>query len=181
MKGEKDMEQPKRPGLKSGVMTEFTIFTKIKPGHGKAVREALNRARNDPRRAQAIQEIGTLHESRFALFDNDTRLLFCSSFDGSWDKYIDDFATTYIANIFDDVFSHCEGFPGIKDPNVKDWFMANAQEAAAYLTAYPDASVKEIWKALAVEKAFQKVLDNPAAEQALQAPVLKPLLEQAAT
>jgi hypothetical protein len=181
MKGEKDMEQPKRKGLKSGVMTEFTVITKVKPGHEKALREAIERATHDPRRAQAVQEIGTLHEARFVLFDNDTRLMFCSSFDGTWDKYIDDFAATYIANIFDATFSHCEGYPGLTDPGIKDWFMANAQEAVAYICAYPDATVKEIWKALAVEKAYQKVLDNPAAEQALQAPALKPLLEQAST
>jgi hypothetical protein len=175
------MEHPKRKGLKSGVMTEFTVFTHVKPGHEKAVREAIERFPLDPRRAEAVQEIGTLHEARFVLFDNDTRLLFCSSFDGSWDKYIDDFATTYIANNFEAAFSHCEGYPGIKNPGIKDWFMTNAQEAVAYITAYPDASVKEIWKALTVEKAFQDVLDNPAAEQALQAPALKPLLDQAAT
>ena len=59
--------------------------------------------------------------------------------------------------------------------------MANAQEASAFTCAYPYATVKQIWKALAVEKAFEKVLDNPEAEQVLQAPALKPLLEQAAT
>lgn len=175
------MEYPKRPGLKLGVMTEFTIFPKVKPGHGNAIREYLEGERQGGTGKRAIQEIGTLHESRFVLFDNDTRLLFCSSFDGSWDKYIDDFATTYIKNIFQAVFSHCEGFPGIEDPNVKDWFMANAVEAIGYSCAYPDATVKAIWKALAVEKAFEKVLDNPEAEQALQAPALKPLLEQAST
>jgi hypothetical protein len=163
------------------VATEFTVYTNVKPGHEKAVREAIERATHDPRRAEAVQEIGTLHEARFVLFDNDRRLMFCSSFDGTWDKYIDDFAATYIANVFDAAFSHCEGFPGIKDPGVKDWFMKYSQEAAAYISAYPDASVKEIWKALAVEKAFQKVLDNPDAGQALQAPALKPLLELAST
>lgn len=175
------MQNPKRPGLQDGVMTEFTIFSKVKPGHEQALREVLERAQNNPRRAEAVQEIGTLHEARHVLFDNDTRHMFCSSFDGTWDQYIDDFATTVIADVFDAVFSHCEGFPGIKDPNVKDWFMANAQEASAYTCAYPDATVRSIWKALAVEKAFENVLDNPEAEQALQAPALKPLLEQAAT
>jgi hypothetical protein len=175
------MENPKRPGMKAGVMTEFTVYTNVKPGHEKAVRETIVNAGNDPRRGDALQEIGTLHEARWVLFDDDRRLMFCSSFDGSWDKYIDDFATTYIANIFDAVFSHCEGYPGLTDPNIKDWFMTNAREAVAFICAYPDASVKEIWKALAVQKAFQEVLDNPAAEQALKAPALKPLLEQAAT
>lgn len=181
MKGKNNMEQPKRPGLKSGVMTEFTVYVNVKPGHEQAVREAIEHAAHGPHSAEAVQQIGTLHEARYVLFDNDRRLMFCSSFDGTWDKYIDDFATTYIANVFDAVFSHCEGFPGIKDPNVKDWFMTNAREAVQFISAYPDASVKQIWKALAVEKAFEQVLDNPAAEQALQAPALKPLLEQAAT
>ena len=175
------MEQPKRKGLQSGVTTEFTIFAKVKPGHEKAIREVIERGHYQAIRDEIVREIGTMHEARYVLFDGDTRLMFCSSFDGTWDKYIDDFATTYIGNVFDAVWLHCEGFPGIKAPNVKDWFMANAQEAEVYISAYPDATVKQIWKALAVEKAFEQVLDNPEAEQALQAPALKPLLEQAAT
>jgi hypothetical protein len=175
------MEHPKRPGLTAGVVTEFTVFTNVKQGHEKAVREAIERFTRDPRRSAAIREIGTLHEARYVLFDNDTRLMFCSSFDGSWDQYIEDFATTYIAQLFDAVFSHCAGFPGLQDPGIKDWFLMHAREAVAYVSAYPEATVKEIWKALEVQRAFQKVLDNPAAEQALESPVLQPLLEHAAT
>ena len=36
-------------------------------------------------------KVGTLHEMRFVFFDNDTRMLFATSFDGDWDTYIDDF------------------------------------------------------------------------------------------
>jgi hypothetical protein len=172
---------PRRPGLKSGVATEFTIYTNVLPGHQRAIREAIDRATHDPRREDAVKQIGTLHEARWVLFDNDTRLMFASSFDGSWDKYIDDFATTYIATIFDAVFSHCEGFPGLQDPHIKDWFMSYAREAVGYISAYPEATVKDIWRALALEKAFQQVLDSPGAEEALSVPVLKPLLDQAAT
>jgi len=174
------MEHPERLGLRSGVRTEFTVYTNVKPGHEQAVREAIARAVEDPRRGDAVKEIGTLHEARWVLFDNGTRLMFCSSFDGTWDNYIDDFASTYIATIFDSVFSHCEGFPGITDPGAKDWFLKHQREASAFISAYPDASVKQIWKALDVQKAFQQVLDDPAAEQAMTAPALHPLLEQAA-
>jgi hypothetical protein len=174
------MDDPQRPGLRAGVRTEFTVYTNVKSGHEQAVREAIGRAVEDPRRADAVREIGTLHEARWVLFDDDTRLMFCSSFDGTWDKYIDDFASTYIATIFDSVFSHCEGFPGIADPAAKDWFMKYAREASAFICAYPEASVKEVWKALDVQKAFQQVLDDPAAEQAMTSPALHPLLEQAA-
>jgi hypothetical protein len=40
-------------------------------------------------------------------------------------------------------------------------------------------SAKELRKAIAVQQAFQQVLDDPAAAEALQHPALKPLLEQA--
>ena len=40
--------------------------------------------------------------------------------------------------------------------------------------------MQEIRKALRVQKAFQQVLDDPEAAQALQHPALKPLLDEAA-
>ena len=40
--------------------------------------------------------------------------------------------------------------------------------------------MKQVLKALALQKAFQQVLDTPGAEEALQHPALKPLLERAA-
>jgi hypothetical protein len=59
--------------------------------------------------------------------------------------------------------------------------MQHAEEAITYNSSYPNATVRAIWKALAVQEAFQKVLDNPAAEQALKHPALQPLVDQAAT
>jgi hypothetical protein len=64
---------------------------------------------------------------------------FASVFDGTWDQYIDDFATTYIADFFDAVFTHTEGFPGIKDPNVKDWFVAHQERGEISLAPTPSA------------------------------------------
>jgi len=141
---------PKRPGLRAGSRTEFTVFATVLPGHETALRETLVQSMANPRTQQALQDIGTLHEDRWVLFDDGRRVMFCSSFDGSWDKYIDDFGTTVIAQNFDKSRGHVEGFPGIKDPHVKDWFMAHAVEAANFGCAYPAPSVKEIWKALEV-------------------------------
>lgn len=176
-----DVEQPKRKGFTTGVVTEFTVMPRIKPGQGQTVRDVIKKVAEQPDRARAIREIGTLHEARFVVFDDDSHVLFCSSFDGTWDKYIDDFATTYIAHLFDAVFSHCEGYPGLNDPNIKDWFQLHAIEASNFISAYPNATVKQIWRALEVEKAFQEVLDNPEAEKPLQDPALKPLLNLAST
>jgi len=172
---------PKRPGLKDGVRTEFTIIANVKPGHEQIVRETIERGHRDPNRLEATKTLGTLHEARWLILDNGTRVMFASSFDGSWDSYIDDFGSPAAKNIFDTVLSHCEGYPGITHPTIKNWIVAHQVQAGAFGSVYPDATVKQIWKALALQQAFQQVLDNPDAEQALQAPALKPLLDQAAT
>jgi hypothetical protein len=155
--------QPERPGMTDGVSGEFTIFCKIKPGHAEALREELARVRRtDMKTVRAsLEEIGTLHDARHVIFDNDTRFLFASVFDGSWDTYIDDFAATSIGVNFDRIFSHTEGFPGIKDPKVKDWFVSQQEPALVFGTSYPDLTVQQIWKDQRVNDAFQLVLDSP--------------------
>ena len=49
-----------------------------------------------------------------------------------------------------------------------------------YFNALSDITIPQAKKAQRLQQAFQKVLDNPDAEKALQHPALKPLLEQAA-
>jgi hypothetical protein len=148
-------------------------MTKLKPGQADALRASLARF-NTPSelaaRREAIKQIGTLHDARSAIFDNDTRFLFASVFDGSWDTYIDDFATTSIGDIFNELFSYSDGFPGMKDPNVKEWFVAHQVPALAFLSAYPDLSTQQIWKDQRVNEAFQAVLDSPEFRAALENP-----------
>jgi hypothetical protein len=171
-----NVEQPKRKGFRTGVVTEFTVMPPIKPGEGQAVRDVIKKVAENPDRQKAVREIGTLHEARFVVFDDDSHVLFCSSFDGTWDKYIDDFATTYIAHVFDAVFSHCEGFPGLNDPNIKDWFQLHAVTASNFISAYPDLTVQQIWKDQRVNEAFQAVLDTPEFRAALDNPANAALL-----
>jgi voltage-gated potassium channel len=160
---------PERPGLTDGVCGEFTVFVKIKPGHADALRETLKQGQAADTR-QAQRQIGTLHDARSLIFDDDTRFMFASVFDGSWDTYIDDFATTVIGEIFDRLFSHTEGFPGIKDPNVKEWFVAHQVPAIHFKSSYPDLTTQQIWKDQEVNKAFQEVLDSPEFRAALDNP-----------
>ena len=115
------------------------------------------------------------------LFDDDTRLAFMTSFDGSWDAYMDDFFNSGpTLALFDVIFKHTETYEGLPDLATEKAFILGAQErAAAYARNYP-GTVKEIRKALRVNDAFQRVLDDPAAAEALSHPALAPRLEEAA-
>ena len=175
------MGAAKRPGLKLGARTEFLVIADVAPGHLEELKKVLKEHMNNPNTQRALDEIGTLHEARFVLLDGGKRILFASSYDGDWDKYIDDFAATAIGQDFDITWSHAVGWPGIKSPKVKDWFQAHAIEAGNFVASYPEPTVKQVKKALALEEAFEKVLDTPGAAEALKNPALKPLLDLASS
>ncbi|QMU69108.1 hypothetical protein [Streptacidiphilus sp. P02-A3a] len=170
-----------RPGVNVGPTSEFSLFFRVQAGHERDIREDLRKLQTTPgyRPGDYDLPIATIHEARFVLFDNDTRLLFATSFDGPWDAYMEDFASTPL-QLFDSVFRHVEGYGGLPDiAAVKDFILGAQATAAAYARNY-GGTVKEIRKAARVNRAFQQVLDDPEAAQALAQPALKPLLDEAA-
>ena len=79
-----------RPFKYYGNQGEFTLLAPLKPGGAEKAREIARIAAEDG--VSALDGIGTLHDVRIALIDNDTRMLFATVYDGTWDQYIDDFA-----------------------------------------------------------------------------------------
>jgi hypothetical protein len=172
-----------RPGKSVGPTSEFSLFFQVKPGQGEAIRGALRDLQETPgyRPGDYGMAVATIHEARFVLFDDDTRLAFVTSFDGSWDAYMDDFLTSGpTLALFDVIFRHVEGYEGLPDLAALHAFILSAQQTAAAYARNYGGTVKEIRKAQRVNEAFQQVLDNPDAAEALQHPALKPLLDEAA-
>lgn len=172
-----------RPGLTVGPTSEFSLVFRVKEGHGQALREALEELQSHPgyRPGDYDMPIVSIHEARFVLFDDDTRLAFFTSFDGSWDAYMDDFFNTGATlSLFDATFRHTEGYEGLPDMAALHAFILGAEQTAAAYARNYGGTVKEIRKAQRVNDAFQRVLDDPAAGEALQHPALKPLLNEAA-
>ena len=93
--------------------------------------------------SQGANKVGTLHNMRFVFFDNDTRLLFATSFDGDWDTYIDDFIAN-IPDYLDIIDSAWEGWPGIRHPGAKDYLIKHQITAEGWFVAHPDLTVAEI-------------------------------------
>ena len=171
------------PGLSAGPTSEFSLFFRVKQDAAESLRVALRALQETPgyRPGEYGIAIATIHEARFVLFDDDTRLAFITSFDGSWDAYMEDFFTSGpTLALFDAIFRHVEGFEGLPDLAAVKAFINGAQQTAdAYARNY-GGTVKEIRKAQRVNAAFQQVLDDPGAAEALQHPALKPLLDEAA-
>jgi hypothetical protein len=174
---------PSRPGRSSGPTSEFSLFFRIRPGESEPLRAALRELQETPgyRPGDHGMAIATIHEARFVLFDDDTRLAFVTSFDGPWDAYMDDFFTSGpTLGLFDVIFRHVEGYDGLPDrPALRKFILGAQQTAGAYARNY-GGTVKEIRKAQRVNEAFQRVLDHPDAAEALQHPALRPLLDEAA-
>jgi hypothetical protein len=170
-----------RPGLAVGPTSEFTLFFHVRHGREREIREAITALQNSPgyRPGDYDVPIAVIHEARFVLFDDDTRLLFATSFDGPWDSYMVDFASKPL-QLFDGIFRHVEGYEGLPDLDAVKRFILSAQQTASGYARNYGRTVKEIRKAQRVNDAFQRVLDDPGAEDALQHPALAPLLEEAA-
>ena len=172
-----------QPGLSVGPTSEFSLFFRVKDGQAQSLRTALLALQDTPgyRPGDYGMAIQTIHEARFVLFDDDSRLAFITSFDGPWDAYMEDFFTSGpTLALFDVIFRHVEGYDGLPDvAAVRAFVLGAEQSAAAYARNY-GGTVKEIRKAQRVNSAFQKVLDHPQAAELLQHPAMQPLLDEAA-
>src|ERR1044071_1415768 len=148
-----------RPGLKAGRLNEFTLIMKLKPGGADRLRKKLASNSKFTNQNQVFADrIGTLHDLRFVIFDNDTRLLFATTFDDDWDAYINDFAAL-IPDLIDIVFEEVEDYPGIRSPDIKDYIVKSQVTSTYFYSAYPDASVRDIRKAMKVKSGLDVLLD----------------------
>jgi hypothetical protein len=146
---------PNRVGLRDGQISELTVIVPFKPGGAEKLRAFLKSVGG---RFQGADLVGTVHDMRFVILDNDTRLLFAAAYDGDWESYITAFATK-IPDAMDALFSVVEGWPGIHSNTVKDFIAKHQVSAAGWYVAYPEATVARIRQALKVQDAVHALLD----------------------
>jgi hypothetical protein len=144
-----------RTGLRRGKVSELTIVFPIAPGGAKRLRAVLDGGIN----VQAPDRVGTVHDMRYVFLDNDTRILFATTYDGEWDPYVDDFAT-HIPDELDVVFCNCEGWPGVRNPAVKDYIAKYQVTARAWYVASPNLTVKDTKRLEKIGAAAEEFLDK---------------------
>jgi hypothetical protein len=186
-------------GTSDGVVSELTTFFTVLPGHEQEMSAALERW------GRYLHELGPdihrkigLREWRQALFDDGRRMMLSTAFETDWDPYVDDALTVFGLDRFSDWLRHTveaeaqgkelkaaleamyrgEGSTGAL-AGLKALLQSAQVPANIYLDVLSDQTVPQIRKAQRVEQGFQRVLDDPAAAEALQHPALKPLLDEA--
>jgi hypothetical protein len=141
-----------------GQVTELTVIAPLKPGAAASLRQVLNGLQVTPE--SPIKQIGTIHFARWVIIDNDSRLLFTSNFDGSWENYLRDFSQKTPEGM-DRIFGHCDGYPdgGCRDFEAfKDYVAKYQVTTDLFYAAYPETSVKGVIEALRVKKLTDEFL-----------------------
>jgi hypothetical protein len=141
-----------------GQVTELTVIAPLKQGSAAILRQVLNALQTTP--DSPVKQIGTIHFARWVIFDNDTRLLFTSNFDGSWEAYLRDFSLKTPEGM-DRIFGHCDGYPegGCRDFEAfKEYVRKFQVPTDLFYAAYPETSVKAVTEALRVKKATDEFL-----------------------
>ncbi|MCI5149998.1 MAG: hypothetical protein D3916_11530 [Candidatus Electrothrix sp. MAN1_4] len=129
-----------------GQVTELTVITPIIEGKAENLRQVLKGIQIHP--DSPIKRISSIHYARWVIFDNDTRLLFTSNFDGTWEKYLKDFVELAALGL-DSIWSNCVGYPGANPyEGFAAYVRAHQVETSLFYAAYPAASVPEVLKAL---------------------------------
>ena len=153
-------ESAGRIGARKGKVSELTIIAPLKPGGAKRMRAFFETLHGNVGN-QSVEMVGTVHDMRWVFLDNDTKLLFASTYDGDWDPYIDDFATK-IPDILDLQFGEIDGWPGVRNPAVKDFIVKHQVQAHYWYVANPDLTVVETKRLGKISKPLDEFLDKVA-------------------
>lgn len=154
---QKVTRQPDGPGKRIGKRGELTGIGKVTPDGARIFRERLPQFQAEA--AYWEKRIGTVHDFRVFLFDNDTRILFTIVFDGDFKPYVEDLikeVTPWLDQIFGGVW---EGYKSMKDPGILELVHNAKVEAEFFYAAFPDATRRDVEKALKMSNAVNELLD----------------------
>lgn len=150
-------QQPDGPGLRTGMVAEFTLIAPVVPGGAARFRENLAVAQAQADYYEGL--LGTVHDLRIVFFNNDTQVLFAATYDGDLLPYVADVfakATPWLDLMFLGVG---EGYPGGHAPGVVEWVAKYQLQADLWYASNPTMTAKKTAKAQLVMQAFDALLD----------------------
>jgi len=157
---QKVTQQPDGPGKRIGKKGEISGIGKVAPGGAKLFRERLPQIQAEA--AYWETRVGTVHDFRVTLIDDDTRILFTIVYDGDFKAYIEDIlreAGPWLDQIFLGVW---EGFNGVKDRESVNRLLGFAFESDLFFVRNPDVTVRDVAKMQRLSTAVSAMLDAAA-------------------
>ncbi len=145
-----------RVGSRLGKISELTMVVPLAPGGADRLRAFLKLLGGN---LAGADKVGSVHDMRFVFIDDDTRMIFATTFDGDWDPYIDDFVTK-IPDYLDIIDSAWEGWPGIRSPDAKDYLAKHQITAEGWYVGNPDLTVAETRRLKRLGEAVDEFLDK---------------------
>ena len=145
-----------RAGIRLGNVSELTIIVPVAPGGAERTRAFLSLLGGN---LDGASKVGSVHDMRFVFFDNDTRMLFATAFDGEWDPYIDDFIA-HIPDYLDIINSAWEGWPGIHHPDAKQYLLDHQVTAEGWYVSNPELTVADTTRLKQIGEAVDEFLDK---------------------
>jgi hypothetical protein len=131
----------------------LTLIMKIKsPSDAAALKGMLNQFLSLPRAQNpidvALDKLAKVHFARFVFLDDDTRLAIITSYDDSFEDYINDFIDV-IGDIFNALLAHMSDAPAIPVQQNRAAFLAYVRANdltcfGSFYSAYPTLGVKTI-------------------------------------
>lgn len=149
--------QPDGPGKRIGKRAELILFGNVLPGGAKLFRERLPQFQAEANYWET--RVGTVHELRVALIDNDTRLLFMIVYDGDFVPYVEDIISQ-AGPWFDAIFPGIwEGYEGATSATTRQLVIGGARSSDFFYVSHPDLSVRDISRIKKLSSAVSDLLD----------------------
>jgi hypothetical protein len=154
---QKVTRQPDGLGRRVGMRGELTGIGKVTRDGARIFRERLSQFQAEA--AYWENRIGTVHDFRVFLFDNDTRIMFTIVYDGDFKTYVEDLVKE-VSPWFDQIFGGVlEGYKGMKDSGLFELVHNAKVEAEFFYAAVPDATRRDVEKSLRISRAVNELLD----------------------
>lgn len=140
-------------GLYDGVVSELASFWTVQPGHTEQLREAT-KAFADHLQEMTLQDSlkTSLRDSRHVIFDNGTRLLWCTTFEADWDPYFDDALLVVSVEPFIEWMSHT-----VEGQKVVEWYK---QSGGADFFSLPKDDPRFVEGALEVSGSLKGIVQS---------------------
>ena len=143
---------------RKGQLRWATFIVPLVPGGADRLRQIFKE-----RAAQSsdpVEKVDTIHELRWVIFDNDTRAVFVTSWDGTLESYLTDFQTK-IPDLMHMMSKDIVGYPagGVESPEWIDFLLQYYVPTIGFYSKTAEVTNRQVDKALRVTDAVEKLLD----------------------